>query len=626
MGKRTGKRWSFVCLSLLLAAVAFMPAIAGTTSIAYAEGKGSTLVGAIRWDAWVGDLNTDGVGAPYVGHQVEATLGPNKYHFRLPFFAVETGTDSVQARELTQSVMDQQIAYAKNAGIDYWAFVYYPDNSGMDTARNLYFSSTHKNDINYNFILGAGVLPTSNFDWLVTKFQESNYQKVLSGRPLLYIFGGTGGYTSSDITTLRNKTTTAGLPNPYIVVMGSASDANSIGADALSAYNTWMGGGGPYSGLMAADQNGWNSAKNTGKKVIPWVTTGLDARPRYDNPVTWMTVGPNDWVQTATPSEIATNLQNALNWIDANSSTAEANTVLIYAWNEFDEGGWICPTLYNGTDRLDAIRNVLFPPSGGTNLALGHTYSSSSNWDVSQTADKAFDGNSSTNWQAASGSSYNGQWAEVDFGTNTTFNRVVLSEYGSRTGGFRIEYWNGLSWQTAYTGWSIGSHSSPSTHTFAAVTGSKARIYYTSGTYTPILYEFGIYNDVTNLALGHSYSSSSNWDASQTADKAFDNSLGTNWQAASGSTFHGQWAQVDFGTNTTFSKVVLSEYGSRTSGFRIEYWNGASWQTAYTGTSIGNPSSPSSHTFTAVTGSKARIYYTSGTYTPVLYEFGIYTN
>src|SRR5450759_571230 len=31
----------------------------------------------------------------------------------------------------------------------------------------------------------------------------------------------------------------------------------------------------------------------------------------------------------------------------------------MYAWNEFDEGGWICPTLGNNTSRLDAIGKVL---------------------------------------------------------------------------------------------------------------------------------------------------------------------------------------------------------------------------------------------------------------------------
>src|SRR5437867_6605122 len=233
-------------------------------SVVRASNPTNALVGAIRWDAWVGDLNTDGTGCPYVGQQVETALGPNQYHFRLPFFGVETGTDSVQARELTQSIMDQEIAYAKNAGINYWAFDFYPDNSGLDTARHLYDSSAHKNDIQYSFILGTGSLPPSNFSWLVGKFTESNYVKVWTGpfqtnRPLVYIFGG-GAYTASDITNLRNMTIAAQLGTPYIVAMdfsasSAASDASAYGADAISSYATGLGGEGPYSGLISQDQS-----------------------------------------------------------------------------------------------------------------------------------------------------------------------------------------------------------------------------------------------------------------------------------------------------------------------------------------------------------------------------------
>jgi hypothetical protein len=42
-----------------------------------------------------------------------------------------------------------------------------------------------------------------------------------------------------------------------------------------------------------------------------------------------------------------------------NPSAGRANTVLIYAWNETDEGGWLHPTLAEGTARLDAIKKVL---------------------------------------------------------------------------------------------------------------------------------------------------------------------------------------------------------------------------------------------------------------------------
>lgn len=45
--------------------------------------------------------------------------------------------------------------------------------------------------------------------------------------------------------------------------------------------------------------------------------------------------------------------------LEANPEAGEAGAVIIYAWNEFDEGGWICPTLSEGTARLDAIRKVL---------------------------------------------------------------------------------------------------------------------------------------------------------------------------------------------------------------------------------------------------------------------------
>lgn len=595
---------------------------------AHAANPNHTLVGAIRWDAWVGNTPTFGDTDPthWIGHQVEKTLGPNQFHFRLPFFATETGSDAVQISETTQPVMDQDITYAHNAGIDYWAFDWYNDGTGLDIARKLYLSSALKSEIHFCIIAGANgpSFTDANIAEWVGYFKDPSYQTVLNGRPLVYIFGGTSSTSASDVTNLRNAAAAANLPNPYIVVMGSASDANTLGTDAVSSYNSAGNNGEPYANLAANDVAGWNNDRSTSAKVIPWVTTGWDNRPRYLNPVSWETVGPNDWVQTATPLEIAGHLQSAINWAQSNPTVDEANAVLMYAWNENDEGGWIQPTLYSGTDRLDAIQNVLNPAA---NLALHQSYSSSSHWDSNQTADKAFDGDYSSDWQAAQGSAYNGQWAEVDFTTNTTFDQVALAEYGNRTSGFQIQYWNGSSWLTAYTGTTIGSVDAPSEIAFPAVTGSKARIYYTGGSSTPILYELEIYNAADpgpDLALHQSYSSSSHWDANQTANKAFDGDFTTDWQAAAGSAYNGQWVEVDFTTNTTFDHVVLAEYGNRTAGFQIQYWNGSSWTTAYTGLNIGDPNAPAQLTFPAVTGSKARIYYTGGTNTPILYEFQIY--
>lgn len=254
-----------------------------------------------------------------------------------------------------------------------------------------------------------------------------------------------------------------------------------------------------------------------------------------------------------------------------------------------------------------------------TNLSLNRDYTkynASSSYNAAQTAEKAFDGNPSgwTNWQAGSGL-FAGEWLEVDYGWYTPVNRVRLTEFDGRTTGFRIEAWNGFDWYTVTTGTSI-----PNGYiTFPTVQAVKLRVYFTSGTAQPIIYEFETYYD-PNLALNKAYSASSIYDSASTANKAFDEDGGTNWQAVNGS-FADEWLEVDFGSTVSFNQVFLSEYGGRTSGYRIEYWNGTSWQTAYAGTTIGSALEVS---FPAVTGSKARVYFTSGTWQPIVYEFKVH--
>ena len=91
--------------------------------------------------------------------------------------------------------------------------------------------------------------------------------------------------------------------------------------------------------VSAIRWDAWEGYKATGRKVVPWVTTGHNTKPRIDNPVSWTTVSSDGWVSDGTPGQIADNLSNALRWTMMNKSAAEANTVLMYAWNEFDEGG-----------------------------------------------------------------------------------------------------------------------------------------------------------------------------------------------------------------------------------------------------------------------------------------------
>jgi hypothetical protein len=88
--------------------------------------------------------------------------------------------------------------------------------------------------------------------------------------------------------------------------------------------------------------------KATGRKVVPNLTAGWG--------------GPRDNLgdrQQPTPDALAAHVRSAFAWVDANPDGAEAKTMLFYAWNEIDEGGWLVPDKGQGTAKLDAVRGVV---------------------------------------------------------------------------------------------------------------------------------------------------------------------------------------------------------------------------------------------------------------------------
>ena len=321
-----------------------------------------TLIGAIRWDAW---------GTIDIGPQVRATLSLQRFHFRLPFYAEIIGNDNVFIPPYSQEIIDKEIALAKNAGIDYWAFCWYKHtvDGGLDSARLLYQTSEHKNDVKWCPILCVG-----GFDFdtdgpvLIEEMKQENFQKVCDGRPLVYMFGGDRRFAD----TLRKLCAEGGVKDPCIYYMGWGNvweAARQIGADGVSCYANGAENGVLYAELAKRERKRWDHDRDEGKMpVIPTVTTGWDKRPRYFHPVTWEFKSTNsypaNYTYQATDSEIAQQLEAAVKWCKRNVENSPANSVIIYAWNENDEGGWIMPTLkemedYGHPVRLDAIKKIL---------------------------------------------------------------------------------------------------------------------------------------------------------------------------------------------------------------------------------------------------------------------------
>jgi len=315
-------------------------------------------IGAIRWDAWFDDKVN-----PY-----EKNLADKKWHGRLPFYAKVISDTEVQVHGDTQEAVDQEIAYAKAGGIDYFAFLYYWkgirddgfEHDYMNRARRLYLTSKHKRGINFCLIGNPKQTESEVREWL-DMMQEPNYQKVADGRPLLYlmfwenqkaadIFGSVEK-ARSHMDSLRKQIMATGQKNPYFVALtenakAGANVATDAGLDSISAYTSY--GGPDYAGLCAAHVKHWDAMKATGKNVVPNLSAGWGG-PR-DNK--------GDTMQPK-PSELAAHVRSARAWIEANPDAAEARTMLFYAWNEVDEGGWLVPDKGQGTEKLDAIREVV---------------------------------------------------------------------------------------------------------------------------------------------------------------------------------------------------------------------------------------------------------------------------
>ncbi len=165
-------------------------------------------VGVIRWDAWnLFDGQFDPIS--FYSHRC---LSPEKFHYRLPFFATVLSPTNTSYNGDLQSVMDQEILYAKHAGLDYWAFdtycAYGPDcttNSTYcveylkiaphycprDPAYGLrqYLSSQYNSLMKFTLLLlGSSPCDPAVQQGYLELMVHPQFLTVLEGRPLLYLF------------------------------------------------------------------------------------------------------------------------------------------------------------------------------------------------------------------------------------------------------------------------------------------------------------------------------------------------------------------------------------------------------------------------------------------------------
>ncbi|MCX5683450.1 MAG: glycoside hydrolase family 99-like domain-containing protein, partial [Planctomycetota bacterium] len=197
----------------------------------------------------------------------------------------------------------------------------------------------------------------------------------VDGKPLLIIFspgempkefGGTAGMRAA-FTTLREKVKAAGLPGVTIAACVRDSKyfkyLQECGYDLFTGYNyPGIGAQGAekrqaFASLIEGSQKIWDGfAAESPVPYIPAVTAGWDMRPWED-----ASKPPNSfYYPDRTPAEVGRFVARAVKWLDQHPDKATRERLLvIYAWNENGEGGYLTPTKAEGAAYLQAVKKAL---------------------------------------------------------------------------------------------------------------------------------------------------------------------------------------------------------------------------------------------------------------------------
>ncbi len=163
------------------------------------------------------------------------------------------------------------------------------------------------------------------------------------------------------------------------------------------------------------------------------------------------------------------------------------STVYSYTVKAMDAAG----NLSAASNTASATTQAVSPT---TNLATGKTYTASTTWSASYSADKAFDGDTTTRWSAANGS-LNDQWIAIDFGSATNYNQAVIKEISfQRVTSYKLQSSNDGTNYTdiaGTTGTTIGANK---TISFSNVNSRYLRLYVSTASAVPTIDEIEVYN------------------------------------------------------------------------------------------------------------------------------------
>jgi len=268
-------------------------------------------------------------------------------------------------RNDSQEIMERQIDLAADNGVEFFLFCWYwRDTQGPinleaiaklpgHESMNRYLKAKNKNRIKFALLVanhqGAEITGTDNWEqatvhWM-QYFNDPQYMQV-NGKPLVVIFNSKG-IENESLAKMQEVSKKGGL-SQGLTIAGCGNTAGK-NFDVTTHYNVVPGYAGGHEEHRYAELADAQRAKWLGTKAQPYIPTviaGWDKRPWEDASGNGKGGAKQGWYYTGrTPGQFKDFLGDAVRWMDEHpDQTVPERLLLIYAWNELGEGGYLVPT------------------------------------------------------------------------------------------------------------------------------------------------------------------------------------------------------------------------------------------------------------------------------------------
>lgn len=325
-------------------------------------------------------------------------------HFKGLLSGQFTGREPVTGwQDTSPCAVEQQLAWARSFGIDFFVFDWYFNATKLDpgedlnSALQLTRAMPNRHGMQFAILyVDSPPFVATPADWPSVVDEWTNYMTDpayvrVNGKPLLMVIDigemhstfGSSQAVAAAFSQLRTAAQTKGLPGVFIVggfgVPEGSSGQDALfpdttapavadGYDALSMYNypfaaPPVNGMLPFTDLSAAGTWIWREcAAKCPLPAIPVAMDGWDPRPWNEAD----SAGQLVWY-SRTPQDVSAFISGTIEQAGANPNlrvepAPAPPMVIVEAWNELGEGSYLVPTVGDGSTYGSSLSSALVGP------------------------------------------------------------------------------------------------------------------------------------------------------------------------------------------------------------------------------------------------------------------------